>query len=78
MNLDAGILDPPDYATHYEHDDVPEQLGDHFTLSAEDDAKITRASRPDIVTRAIAGDAEAMAEMRRLHVTMWQRDGGVR
>lgn len=70
----CSILDPPEFPTRYTSDDVPEQLGDDFTLSAEDDAKITWAAQRGsrAVKMALAGDTEAMAEMRRLHVTLCQ------
>lgn len=70
------ITDPPEYTTSYEADDLPEALGDEFTLSVEEKAKIDHAAHPNLVTRALAGDQAGFEEMRRLHVTMWSHDRG--
>lgn len=74
MNCDrVNIEDPPEYTTRHEHDDTPEQLGDSFEISAEERERLTIAAQrgPRAVRMALAGDAEAMAEMRRLHIVRW-------
>lgn len=45
---------------------------DRWEITAEEDEKIARAARPNLITRALAGDSEALADLKRLHVTMWQ------
>lgn len=79
MNLDSAVItDPPDFPTRYEPDDLPEALGDEFEFTVEEKAKIHRAANPNLVTRALAGDQEGFEAIRRLHVTLWHHDRGMR
>lgn len=43
-----------------------------WEITAEEDAKIARAARPNLVMRAIGGDVEARKEMEKLHLTLWE------
>ena len=43
-----------------------------WELTAEEDEKIARAAHPNLIERALAGDVEAMADIKRLHVTRWE------
>lgn len=68
------IMDPPDYPTRYTHDDTIEALGDDFTLSVEDDAKINRAARwgRSLIERARAGDQQALSDLQtKMHITRY-------
>lgn len=69
-----SITDAPEYPTRYEPDDTPEQLGDDFEISTEERQRLTIAAQrgPRAVRMALTGDAEAMAEMRRLHIVRWE------
>lgn len=66
--------DLPDLPYRLALDDTPT---DRWEITADEDERIARAARPDIVTRALAGDAAAIEDMQRLHMTFWQHDRGV-
>lgn len=51
---------------------VDDLTPDRWEISREEDEKIARAARPNLVTRALAGDSEAMDEMKRLHIVRWE------
>lgn len=51
---------------------VDEPDSRRWVITAEEDEKLARAARPNLIQRAMAGDEEAMADLKRLHVTMWQ------
>lgn len=75
MHIDRTIItDPPDYPTRYQHDPTLEALGDDFTLSAEDDAKIDRASQwgKSLIERARAGDQQALHDLQtKMHIARY-------
>lgn len=51
---------------------VDEPDSGRWVITAEEDEKIARAAKPNLIPRALAGDAEAMADLKRLHVTKWE------
>lgn len=61
--------------THYTHDTSAENF-ETLEFSAVEDTKLTHAAQRGkvAITRALAGDAEAMADLRRLHLTYWQHE----
>ena len=48
-----------------------------WELTAEEDEKIDRAARPNLIQRALAGDVEARSDLKRLQLTLWQHDRAV-
>lgn len=52
------------------HDPLTEDF-ETLEFTAEDDAKLVRAARPNLITRALAGDQGAMEELEGLHLTKW-------
>lgn len=45
---------------------------DRWEITAEEDEKLARAARPNLITRARDGDEEAMADLKRLHLVAWE------
>lgn len=76
MNCDRiSITDPPEFASRYEPDDTPEQLGDSFEISVEERAKITQAAQwgRSLILAARAGDPQALADLQtRMHVMRYE------
>lgn len=72
--IDRCSVDPatPELATRYTYDATPEDF-EALELSAEDDAKLTKAARPNLIIRALAGEQDAMDDLRRLHLTYWSK-----
>ena len=61
----------PEIPTRGSHDPDAEDF-EALTFSPEEDAKLDRGARPNLIARALAGEAEAMDDLRRLHVTRWE------
>lgn len=53
---------------------VDDLAPDRWEITAEEDERIARAAKPNLVTRALTGDSEAMDELRRLGLTLWQHE----
>lgn len=70
---DYFIEDAPSYCFSHTHDPYAEDLST-FEVTAEEEAKLTRAAQrgPTSVKMALAGDEEAMADLKRLHLTKWE------
>lgn len=45
---------------------------DDLTFSEADKDNLALAAKPNLITRALNGDAEAMAQIEKLHVTKWE------
>lgn len=45
---------------------------DRWEITAEEDERINRAARPNLIQRALNGDEEAMADLKRLHLVAWE------
>lgn len=45
---------------------------DQWEITAEEDEKITQAAKPNLISRALAGDDEALLEMKQLKVVRWE------
>lgn len=43
-----------------------------WVITAEEDEKIKRAAKPNLIPRALAGDSDAMAQLEALHLTKWE------
>lgn len=53
---------------------IDDLSGERWEITAEEDERIARAARPNLVTRALAGEVEAMDDLVKLHLKLWQRE----